>query len=245
MTVFRLIPVLDLQGGQAVHAVRGDRENYRPLLGRYAPSSSPAEILASLASVLPHRIAYVADLDRILGKGDNLHLLEEAAAAGWTFWIDAGLRDSFPILTATPMIAGTETVRSPDALGLMITSLESALIVSVDLRGGQPLHVHGSDWPKESAVSLLNRVAALGARRIILLDLAVIGSLEGPSHLDLARFCKKKHPRLELYLGGGIRGPADVLNCQRAGLDGVLVATALQSGALDELLKFQPFSQGA
>ena len=39
--VMRVIPVIDLKGGVAVHAVRGERERYRPLRSRIADGSDP------------------------------------------------------------------------------------------------------------------------------------------------------------------------------------------------------------
>jgi len=40
----RVIPVIDLKRGVAVHAVRGDRERYRPLRSRIAEGSDPVDL---------------------------------------------------------------------------------------------------------------------------------------------------------------------------------------------------------
>lgn len=232
-TSLQIIPVLDLLGGQAVHAVRGNRSHYRPLTGRYAPSPDPDAILSALESLIPTRVAYVADLDAIQGSGNNTHLLESPLQRGWTLWVDMGLRDEIPpssCLGIVPII-GTETVRSPRALMGMLTTREDCP-VSVDLRGGEPVHGPNSHWPEETALRLVERVIRLGARKVILLDLAVVGTSEGPSHLELARETRQAFPHVDIYLGGGIRGIADLVACQQVGLTGVMVATALQSGAL-------------
>ncbi len=92
----QIIPVLDLLGGQAVHAVRGNRANYQPLTGKYAPSPDPDAILRALESLVPTRVAYVADLDAIQGNGNNLQLLQCSLQRGWTIWLDSGLRDEIP-----------------------------------------------------------------------------------------------------------------------------------------------------
>lgn len=231
---FHLIPVLDLMQGMAVHAVGGDRANYRPLTGRYAPSPSPDAVLGALESVLPRKVAYVADLDAIRMVGENTALLAPALKRGWTVWLDSGLTNRPPIQQAGIVpIAGTETLESPAVLELWLANL-AGLVVSVDLRSGTPIHREGSLWPEESAGALLQRVVGLGARSIIVLDLAVVGRSGGPAHLALARACKQANPHMEIYLGGGIRGPDDLLSCRQAGLSGALVATALQAGALED-----------
>ncbi len=229
----QIIPVLDLQGGQAVHAVRGNRANYQPLTGKYAPSPDPDAILRALESLVPTRVAYVADLDAIQGNGNNLQLLQCSLQRGWTIWLDSGLRDEIPASLPPKFvpIVGTETVRSPAALK-KILSCRVDCMVSVDLREGAPIHAPGCQWPAESAFQLATRVVGLGAQRLILLDLAVVGSSEGPAHLELAREIRKAFPQVDLYLGGGIRGTTDLMACQQAGITGVLVATALQSGTL-------------
>lgn len=231
---FRLIPVLDLLNGQAVHAVRGQRSQYKPLTGKYAPTSNPDQVLLALERILPERVAYVADLDRILKQGCNFQLLEAAIHRGWTFWLDAGLTEGMPPFRAGIIpIAGTETVISPKALQDVIQNPGSPGVVSIDLQGGFLLRQNHSSWPSEPPLDLIKRVADLGAKRLILLDLAVVGSGQGPAHLELACQALKSRPDLEIFLGGGIRSPEDLENCRKAGLAGALVATALQSGALD------------
>ncbi len=233
---FHLIPVLDLMDGKAVHAVGGDRAHYQPLTGRYAPSPAPDAVLGALESVLPRQVAYVADLDAIRMVGDNTALLAPALNRGWTVWLDTGLRDRPPPIRAGIVpIAGTETMESPAVLERLLADLER-LVVSVDLRGGRPIRTQGSLWPEESAGALLQRVVGLGARTIIVLDLAVVGRSGGPAHLALAHACKQTNPQVEIYLGGGIRGPEDLHSCRQACLSGALVATALQAGALDACL---------
>jgi phosphoribosylformimino-5-aminoimidazole carboxamide ribotide isomerase len=236
-SVFQLLPVLDLMGGKAVHAVRGIRSNYQPLLGRYASSPYPDTIFTALEQAIPSRQAYVADLDQIKGIGSNSHLLNSAISRGWKLWLDAGLTTTAPPpQTGIVQVAGTETVQSPSNLAKLIVGQEKEWVISVDLRAGLPIHANRTEWPDESPKQLLQRVVEMGAKRIILLDLAVVGSNEGPSHLPLAEECKQANPEVEIFLGGGIRGPADLFACQKAGISGALVATALHSGALDSWL---------
>ena len=48
-----VVPVIDLMGGQVVHARRGDRSNYRPLESALARSSDPLEVVRALLAAAP------------------------------------------------------------------------------------------------------------------------------------------------------------------------------------------------
>ena len=40
----RIVPVLDLKGGVAVHAVRGERQSYAPVRSVLSPSADPVAL---------------------------------------------------------------------------------------------------------------------------------------------------------------------------------------------------------
>ena len=63
----RVIPVIDLKGGVAVHAVRGERERYRPVRSRIAAGSDPVELTRAVRDRFGLDEVYVADLDAIAG----------------------------------------------------------------------------------------------------------------------------------------------------------------------------------
>ena len=65
-----VIPVLDVQDGVVVRAVRGDSANYRPLETPLAATSDPVDVAKGLRALYPFRRLYVADLDGIAGRGD-------------------------------------------------------------------------------------------------------------------------------------------------------------------------------
>src|SRR5262245_25823594 len=70
-TTMRVIPVLDLKGGQAVHAVRGQRQTYAPVETVLATSADPVVLGRAFVERLGARECYVADLDAITGAGDH------------------------------------------------------------------------------------------------------------------------------------------------------------------------------
>src|SRR5258708_8750383 len=104
-----LIPVPGLRGGIVVGAKRGERDQYRPLESPLSPTSDPVDVMRGLYSVYPFRTLYVADLDAIMGTGNNEAVLrrlkaEFPAAVFWggnggsgqpagPHWVDAGRGD--------------------------------------------------------------------------------------------------------------------------------------------------------
>lgn len=91
----RLIPVIDIRGGEAVAASRGDRANYRPLETPLAESADPVAVARALHALFPFPTLYVADLDGIEGRGADLAMQRRLADAwpGRELWIDGGLAD--------------------------------------------------------------------------------------------------------------------------------------------------------
>ena len=70
-----------------------------------------------------------------------------------------------------------------------------------------------------------------GAREVIVLDLARVGSGEGPDVILLGEL-RSRFPDLELLAGGGVRHAGDLRALADAGAAGALVATALHGGAV-------------
>ena len=70
-----VIPVLDVWRGQVVHAVRGERERYRPVASALCASSEPAVVAQRLLDYSGARCLYVADLDALLGGAVQAEVL--------------------------------------------------------------------------------------------------------------------------------------------------------------------------
>ncbi len=66
-----VIPVIDLKGGQVVHARAGNRRDYRPIRTPLSRSSAPEDVISGLLGLFPFARLYVADLDAIEGGGDH------------------------------------------------------------------------------------------------------------------------------------------------------------------------------
>jgi HisA/HisF family protein len=232
----RLIPVMDIKDGQVVHARGGDRTNYAPLPREWFPTTDPVAIAYHLATQWQARQLYVADLDAIMHRHFHLPLYQAIgqAIAPTELWLDPGVNVADDIArlerrSIHRIIVGTET-----AMGLSILTSPSVtrrddLIVSIDLRGGQILgrpDRWGAKHPAD-VLGLLEQVVQVGIRRVIVLELDRVGSGQGPSTHALCRQLKQRYPAIELIAGGGVRNDVDMQWLGQAGVDAVLIGTAL------------------
>jgi phosphoribosylformimino-5-aminoimidazole carboxamide ribotide isomerase len=250
----RIIPVLDILGGKAVHARGGHRDSYAPLSSQLAPSA-PGDALAIVRAVrdrLGVRELYLADLDAIMG-GVLQRVLGAAIARerpDVAVWIDAGVstperaRDVVAA-GAARVIVGLETLQpAPDphaALEQLVETIEGAgtevgvgvgvgVAFSLDLRAGRP---RAADPALRALhpVAIAELAAGCGIGTIIVLDLDRVGSATGPE-LSLVRAIRRALPDTNLVVGGGVRDAADLELLADEGADAALVGSALHHGSL-------------
>jgi phosphoribosylformimino-5-aminoimidazole carboxamide ribotide isomerase len=230
----RLIPVVDLLGGAVVRAVRGNRAAYRPVVSRLVDSAEPLAVAGALRRAAGTDELYVADLDAIAGREPSRAVWAGLVAAGHRLMLDAGVRDASgaegvaAVGGAVTVVAGLETLPSPAALRDIAERLRGRVAFSLDLRDGRPLG--GEGWPTE-AESVARLAAEAGVGRMIVLDLARVGAGEGPPDAGLLSRLRRDWPG-ELLVGGGVRGPDDLLSLGNLGIDAVLVASALHDGTV-------------
>ncbi|MDP9345307.1 MAG: HisA/HisF-related TIM barrel protein [Actinomycetota bacterium] len=231
----RVIPVIDLKGGVAVHAVRGDRERYRPLRSRIAERSDPVRLTRTVRERFGLDELYVADLDAIGGDPGSADLVAALAREARVL-VDAGTATATAVaplleLGVAGVVIGTESLPGAEAFRRLRAELPDApLVLSLDLRAGQLL----SPDPALNGMAAGDALACFveaGAREAIVLDLARVGTGEGPD-VTLLGELHARFPDVELLAGGGVRYAADLRALAGAGTSGALVATALHGGAI-------------
>ncbi len=230
-----LIPVIDVLNGIAVHAVRGKRKEYKPLKSILCDSADPIAV-ASAFNTCGFEELYIADLDAIMGKGENFSVFERIAeATGLRLMVDAGICDlnqARQLLQhkVSKVIIGTETLPN---LGVVKEAIErfgsDRVIVSLDLKAGKVLSKSES-LQSMSALELACKLQGVGVGELIVLDLARVGSGEGVDFVLLDQLLKKVNMRV--LVGGGVRDVADLVKLKALGIYGALVATALHSGKI-------------
>ena len=236
----RIIPVIDLAGGEVVHAVAGERDAYQPVTSVLTTEPSPGAIGKALVDVLGATEAYVADLDAIRGAEPDWPLYHEIAAGGLRLWIDAGLssrqraarfsQGRLENNVVSRVVVGLESVQRPEDLAALFHIIgPERFTFSLDLRDGQ-LDTTEVGWRRMNPVEVATLVVEVGVRSLIVLDLARVGTGRGVGTDALCRQLRDRWPELNLIAGGGIRDLQDLRTLARSGCDAALVASALHDG---------------
>jgi phosphoribosylformimino-5-aminoimidazole carboxamide ribotide isomerase len=229
----QIIPVLDLKAGQAVHAVRGEREYYAPVQGVLGSGKNAVRLALAYRDQFGCHTCYVADLDAIAGRPGHTQILRALVAEALDLWVDAGVSSLTEVLNLASLgvakiIIGSETLLSIDQLTTLAAQYPPRkLILSVDLQHGALRAPAGVNTPQQ----LVTLAAQAGIQDVILLDLARVGAGAGPP-LDLLTSLRPDFPDVFFYAGGGVRHPADLKALVQAGATGALIATAFHRGAL-------------
>jgi len=221
----RLIPVLDVMRGVVVHAVKGQRSEYKPLTNSVlcdAPSD-PFRMLQCLKDAGFSEV-YMADLDSIEGRGSNADVVRYARSLGFRVYADIGRRGlELAEELGLEFVIGTEYLVYPSEL-----VLHRGRTASLDMIGLSVKFANGMVPLAEA----LSRIVDLGVsyRRLFVIFLDRVGSMEGPN-IEAVKTVRRVY-RGELIVGGGIRGPEDLEVLENLGVDGAIVATALHRGLI-------------
>jgi phosphoribosylformimino-5-aminoimidazole carboxamide ribotide isomerase len=232
----RIVPVIDLRAGVVVRGVGGRRHEYRPVVSRLTPSSRPADVACAFRDHFGLTELYLADLDAIAGAPPALATYEALLGLGFRLWVDAGLRGpetAGPLAAAgvQGLVAGLETLAGPEALAALCRAFGDRVVFSLDLKGGRPLG-DLSVWTGAEPFALAAEAVGLGARRLLVLDLARVGEGGGTGTEDLCRRLSRAYPAVELAAGGGVRGVTDLRRLRDCGVAAALLASALHDGTL-------------
>jgi phosphoribosylformimino-5-aminoimidazole carboxamide ribotide isomerase len=187
---------------------------------------------------------YVADLDAIQGgtvqRGTLRELAQLETGFAGAIMVDAGAHtpaSAFEVLAtgASQVVIGLETLRGfRDLRDIVQVMGHGRVVFSLDLRMGSPI-MHPAMYDAEGAlpdaVSLASQAVDAGARSIVVLDLARIGTGCG-TDLGLIEALRKRFPGIELMVGGGVLARRDLDRMRDAGCDGALVASAIHAGTI-------------
>lgn len=227
-----IIPVIDLQAGTVVRAVRGERQNYKPVVSALCEGSQPPTVARALLAHTSSKRLYIADLDALQQRPAQtaaLRALLQALPDLDELWLDAGfadvaaahaLREAFGADAGRVRpVFGSESLRSREDLAACLVDGRAAL--SLDRRDGRRLDTAGCwDTPE------------LWPRRVIVMTLERVGSDAGPDLATIADVRRKAAPGAMVIGAGGIRDAADLDAAAAAGADAWLVASALHERRL-------------
>lgn len=218
-----VIPVIDLRNGQAVRAIAGQRDQYRPLSTRLSPSSEPVDVVHAYRSLHPFSTFYIADLDAIENTGDNRASVEQLMATfpDAVFWLDAGFSNYesiqyWPNSKQLRVVIGSESQTEFSTFQTLLRQSKAYNpILSLDFKQNQFLGPEAildtpAIWPSD----------------VILMKLDRVGANQGPD--DELPSTPDKH----FFAAGGVRNQEDLHQLIEKGYAGVLVASALHDGQL-------------
>jgi phosphoribosylformimino-5-aminoimidazole carboxamide ribotide isomerase len=198
----RLIPSMDLLGGQVVRLLRGERRSAE------AYPFSPEDWIARLVRAGARRI-HLVDLDAAFGGVPQARL--RGFAKAWPevrFQLGGGLRTPAAVRAVLAdgfeAVVGTLALETPEALGGLDPD---RLIAALDLRRGAPV-VRG--WTAASSRSLAEVAGPLlaqGVRRALVTDVERDGALAGPGLEALALVADLG---FRVQASGGLRDLADL-----------------------------------
>jgi phosphoribosylformimino-5-aminoimidazole carboxamide ribotide isomerase len=219
-----VVPVIDLMGGAVVHARRGERGAYAPIVTPLAASAEPGAVVEGLLAVAPFANLYIADVDALEGRSGH-----EAVVAVLVrrfpevrFWVDKGVREAAAVDAAiaqgVDVVIGSETQTGVDLV--MRYRDDPRVALSLDFRGDAfvgpaALLEEPQFWPQ----------------RVIAMTLARVGSGHGPD-VERLHGIKVRAGERRVFAAGGVRGPDDLRALAAAGIAGALVATAIHEGAI-------------
>lgn len=216
---------MDIMGGVVVRAERGERQHYRPIVSSLCSSSDPVAITRALLGLYPFDMLYIADLDAIMGLGDNLQSIVrlQRQFPQVDFWLDAGIIQLNQLQTMRALgltcVIGSERLHSL-AQYQALQPLENNVVLSLDFghQGflGDPALLNDSKhWPE----------------RVVCMTLAKVGSYEGVDS-DTLSTVQKHAGQHQIYAAGGIRSVADLHTLADKKLAGALIASALHDGLI-------------
>ncbi|HLE95774.1 MAG TPA: 1-(5-phosphoribosyl)-5-[(5-phosphoribosylamino)methylideneamino]imidazole-4-carboxamide isomerase, partial [Candidatus Thermoplasmatota archaeon] len=225
-----VIPAVDLREGACVQLEGGDMTAERV---RRPDPVAEARRWHEMGAEWIH----VVDLDRALGRGSNLRvvqrILEEVPAK---MVVGGGVRmfdeiDALLNAGAARVVIGTRAVTEPDFLREAASRYGNRLVVAVDARG-EDIVVKG--WTESSGHLLLDfakQAGSLGIGALLYTDVGLEGRMTGPNVESVRRLAAVS--RAPVVASGGIASMQDLDALREAGAWGAVVGMAAYTGKLD------------
>ncbi len=222
-----ILPAIDLRGGLCVRLTQGDYAQERVY------DSDPVRVAQQFESEGAQWI-HVVDLDGAKsGQPANWDSVEKIAkSVKIPIEVGGGVRSLESAqrlldLGVGRVVVGTKLVEDPELAGKMFAALGDKVVAGIDARNGIVAVAGWIDQSSVSARDLAVHMQALGAKRIILTDIAQDGMLTGPNLALLAEVASSID--IPIIQSGGIGSLADIQSLQAVSPqpEGVIVGRAI------------------
>ncbi|WP_018256898.1 1-(5-phosphoribosyl)-5-[(5-phosphoribosylamino)methylideneamino]imidazole-4-carboxamide isomerase [Halomicrobium katesii] len=225
---FAVIPAVDMQDGQVVQLVGGERGTGK----RYGEPVAAARRWIEAGATTLHLV----DLDGAFeGERANADAIDAVLDAVDTdVQLGGGIRtaeDAIDLLDrgVDRVILGTAAVENPDIVAEISEEHPESVLVSLDAKDGE---VVVSGWTEGTGLDpaeAASRYAELGAGGILFTDVDVEGQLEGVRTEPVRRVVDAVE--IPVIASGGVATVEDVRALRDAGAAAVVVGSALYEGA--------------
>ncbi|MEE6210194.1 1-(5-phosphoribosyl)-5-[(5-phosphoribosylamino)methylideneamino]imidazole-4-carboxamide isomerase [Salarchaeum sp. III] len=224
---FEVVPAVDMQDGEAVQLVQGERGTGTT----YGDPLAAAENWVDEGAETLH----VVDLDGAFeGQRKNADAVEAIlAAVDVDIQLGGGVRtaaDAMGLLRlgVDRVILGTAAVEDPEIVDVVTNSYPDGVLVSLDAKGGE---VVVSGWTEGTGLDpaeAAGRYEELGASGILFTDVDVEGQEAGVRTEEIERVASAVD--IPVVASGGVATVDDVVATKEAGAAAAVVGTALYEG---------------
>ena len=227
---FELVPAVDMQDGQVVQLVGGERGTEKA----YGDPVEAARRWVSADAGTLHLVDLDGAFDGQRANADAIEAVLDTLDDGVGVQLGGGIRtaeDALSLLDSgvDRVILGTAAVENPDIVAEISEEYPEGVLVSLDAKGGE---VVVSGWTEGTGLDpaeAAERYEALGAGGILFTDVDVEGQLEGVRTDPVSRLAEAVD--IPVVDSGGVATIDDVQALRSAGAAAVVVGSALYEGA--------------
>jgi len=224
---FQVIPAVDLQDGEVVQLVGGERGTGR----RYGDPVEAARRWVEAGAETLH----VVDLDGAFeGERENAPAVERIVdSVEVAVQLGGGIRtaeDAIDLLElgVDRVILGTAAVEDPDVVAEIAGEYPDAPVVSLDAKGGEVVVAGWTEGTGLDPAEAAARFEDVGAAAILFTDVDVEGREAGVRTDPVRRVVEAVG--IPVIASGGVATVEDVVALRDAGAAAVVVGTALYEG---------------
>ncbi len=220
----KVIPAVDIMGGQVVRLVKGDPANkivYGP-----DPSETAKKWEAAGADMI-----HVVDLDAAFGTGNNKEAIAKLlSSVKVPVQVAGGIRSADAakdaLEKASRVVIGTMAYNDPDSVRKLAKKYPGRIVVSIDQSGGNVM-VEG--WKESANVSVKDAMVqflGMSVEDFLLTSIDRDGTLAGPDVVTLSQ-AAGVDSRARIIASGGISGVDDAVRVKSAGCTAVILGKAM------------------
>lgn len=229
-----IYPAIDLRDGKCVRLYKGDfaqtkiyDETPEKMLAEFAKSGANWVHMVDLDGAKAGRVLQDKFIGELLKNNTQLKI-EVGGGIRTTFDVEALFNAG-----VSRVVVGSLSVSNPTLVNEWIDRFGADKIVlaldcSLDSNDIPKIRTHG--WQEESALSIYDVLANYPkAKYVLCTDIAVDGTLEGPS-INLYKQMQKNCPDIEIIASGGVGKIEDVEALKKLGVHGVVIGKAIYEG---------------